>query len=314
MSFAEVCSYTAFVHAISGATGGSIAMTTFYPLDVIRTYQQNGINIIDIFKKEGIDVFYRGLQSTLISLYVSNFVFFYSNNLLKVLVRRATKADVTVLRNLVIASLAGVVNVLTTCPLWVANTRLKLQSKKSEEERKYNGLVDCMQKIIRTEGLSTLWSGVGASLMLVSNPTINFVAYDKVKSLFIKHVQSRGRKSLSPVEIFIAGAIAKALATILTYPIQLAQTRQRSGAGHGHGRATPTKKEEPGKQAQYKNMFDVLWKVYQTDGIEGWFSGLQAKLLQTVLMAAFHFLCYEQIKYFIFKILSQPATLPDKTH
>lgn len=40
MSVAEVFSYEAFVHAISGTAGGAAAMSLFYPLDVIRTHMQ----------------------------------------------------------------------------------------------------------------------------------------------------------------------------------------------------------------------------------------------------------------------------------
>jgi len=298
----EVFSYTAFVHAVSGATGGSIAMTTFYPLDQIRTFQQ--INpkgsIIKLVREEGIEVLYRGLKATLISLYASNFVYFCSNNLLKVLLRRYTgKKEISVVQNLIIASLAGVVNVLTTCPLWVANTRLKLQSKRGNDvKHRYDGLFDCLQKMIKEEGIETLWSGVWASLMLVSNPTINHVAYDSVIGVLLRRALVAGRKSLTPFEYFLAGAIAKAIATIFTYPIQLAQSRQRSGHS-SHGASI-----KPGEQSAAKtNILTVLYKVYESDGILGIFSGIEAKLLQTVLTAAFHFMCYEQIKNIIFSIL-----------
>jgi len=307
----EVFSYEAFIHAVSGAMGGSIAMTTFYPLDVIRTYQQNDRTwtTLKIIKEEGLDALYRGLQATLISLYASNFVYFYTNNLLKVLVRRATNKEVTVPQNLLIASIAGAINVLTTCPLWVANTRLKLQRKKAEHERKYSVFIDCLLKISREEGIKGLWSGVLASLILVVNPTINHVVYDWVKAIFEKRALSLGKKGLTPIEIFVAGAIAKAIATLVTYPIQLAQSRQRSG-GHGHGRAPPIKnvhesEKRDGKPVHHNNLFAVLWEVYLSDGFLGLFSGLEAKLLQTVLMAAFHFLCYEQIKFVIFHILTK---------
>lgn len=93
------------------------------------------------------------------------------------------------------------------------------------------------------------FSLLGSSLMLVSNPTINFVVYDKVKQVIDNHAKSAGRKYLTSFEIFMTGtlnelndwflfclpscshwvgAIAKALATILTYPIQVAQSRQRA--------------------------------------------------------------------------------------
>jgi len=292
-SLADVFSYTAFIHAVSGATGGSIAMTTFYPLDQIRTYQQ--INpkgsLLKLVQEEGIEVLYRGLRATLISLYASNFVYFYSNNLFKVLLRRYTQTkEITVGQNLIIASLAGVVNVLTTCPLWVANTRLKIQSKKGSEH-KYDGMIDCLNKIAKDEGIATLWSGVWASLVLVSNPTINHVVYDSVVGVLFRRAFANQRKTLTPFEYFLAGAIAKAVATIITYPIQLAQSRQRSGKGD-HGHKSPS------------NILSVLLKVYAEDGILGIFSGIEAKLLQTVLTAAFHFMCYEQIKSIIFSILT----------
>jgi len=207
-----------------------------------------------------------------------------------------------VAQNLIIASLAGVVNVLVTCPLWVANTRLKIQSKKSGKDvKQYDGMIDCLQKIGKEEGIVTLWSGVWASLMLVSNPTINHVVYDSAIGVLLRRAFSNGgRKNLTPLEFFLAGAVAKAAATIVTYPIQLAQSRQRSG----------TEKREKGDQVKLSNIFTVLFKVYQSDGMMGLFSGIEAKLLQTVLTAAFHFMCYEQIKFIIFSILSPRPQKP----
>jgi len=111
---------------------------------------------------------------------------------------------------------------------------------------------------------------------------------------FLGELFTLGRKNLTPFEYFAAGAVAKAAATILTYPIQLAQSRQRSGQEN----------KRKGEQVKISNIFTVLYKVYESDGIMGLFSGIEAKLLQTVLTAAFHFMCYEQIKYIIFSILS----------
>lgn len=123
-------------------------MTVFYPLDSIRTLIQVGrdkggvfATAQDMVKKDGLTSFYAGLSPVLQSLAVSNFVYFYANNLLKVLLRRFTQTkevnssstcslsdfQISVVQNLAIASTAGVINVMLTCPLWVANTRLRLQ-------------------------------------------------------------------------------------------------------------------------------------------------------------------------------------------
>jgi len=296
-----VFSYEALVHAIAGTAGGSTAMTLMYPLDQIRTYLQvkKATSTLEgtkaLLKEDGFVGLYRGLGSVLISLAVSNFVYFYANNLLKVLIKKYTKEQVTVIQNLFIASVAGVINVLLTCPLWVANTRLKLQFKGSgkrdsgKEIKPYKGMYDCLARVAKEEGILALWSGTIASLILVSNPTINFVVYDKIRQIWVSAAKKQGR-SLTSVEIFVNGAIAKAVATVLTYPIQVAQTRLRA-----HGKESETKEK-------YTSTFDVLLKLYKSDGLFGWFAGMDVKLVQTVLTAAFQFVCYEHIKAFIFYV------------
>jgi adenine nucleotide transporter 17 len=312
MSLSEVFSYSALVHASAGTAGGSTAMTVFYPLDAIRTRIQSGkdsTSVTETFstmvKEDGIANFYAGLRPVLISLGVSNFVYFYANNLLKVLIKRATQKDVTVLQNLFIASVAGVINVMMTCPLWVANTRLRLQRRNagasSSGKKPYDGMLDALTRIAQEEGVLSLWNGAQASLLLVSNPTIHFVVYDKVMSIFSARANALGRTSLTSGEIFMAGAVAKTCATIVTYPIQLAQTRLRNAASK---QKKAKKGEESGSDREvYANTLDVLLKVYSKNGVLGWYAGLNIKVVQTVLTAAFQFLCYEQIKDIIFKLL-----------
>jgi adenine nucleotide transporter 17 len=293
MSLSEVFSYEAFVHAISGTAGGSAAMTLFYPLDVIRTHQQvHKGSISQLIQEEGAGTLYRGLSGVLISLGCSNFVYFYTNNLLKVLTKRYTgQKNVTIPQNLLIATLAGVVNVLVTCPLWVSNTRLKLQSNKSQEgSRPYKGMKDALTRISKEEGLEALWGGTASSLMLVSNPVIHFVVYDKVKSIFSK---SGTKKVLSSGEIFLIGAIAKALATIITYPIQVAQSRQRA--------------LKDKQSSTFASTFKILYDIFKKDGVLGWFAGMNVKLVQTVLTAAFQFMCYEKIQETIFSVMGNPG-------
>lgn len=271
-------------------------MSLFYPLDVIRTHKQvHKGSIMELIQKEGWESMYRGLSAVLISLGFSNFVYFYTNNLLKVLVKKYTgQKNVTIPQNLAIATLAGVVNVLVTCPLWVANTRLKLQSSKPEDGGKhYTGMWDALTRIAKEEGTEALWGGAASSLLLVSNPVIHFVVYDKVKLVIGKRAQAAGRKYLTSWEIFWTGAIAKALATFFTYPIQVAQSRQRANADKS--------------SSKLANTIKILRDIFKKDGVLGWFAGMNFKLVQTILTAAFQFLCYEKIQQTIFAIMGQPV-------
>lgn len=83
--------YDALAHATAGTGGGFAAMTTFYPLDHIRTHlqisksdQRSTIEKIrELIERDGISSLYSGLGPILFSLAVSNFVYFYSYNALK---------------------------------------------------------------------------------------------------------------------------------------------------------------------------------------------------------------------------------------
>ena len=91
----------------------------------------------------------------------------------------------------------------------------------------YTGMYDCLRRIIKEEGLGTLWNGVYPSLILVTNPTIQFFVYEQCRR-FIETVALKQKRPITALEFFMSGAIAKATATFLTYPLQLAQSQLRT--------------------------------------------------------------------------------------
>lgn len=81
---------------------------------------------------------YRGIVPVLESLCTSNFVYFYTFNGLRYLRSSESRSAAG---DLLFASIAGIVNVLTTTPLWVVNTRMKMEGVKSNLNRKYKNLL-----------------------------------------------------------------------------------------------------------------------------------------------------------------------------
>ncbi|XP_071538253.1 peroxisomal membrane protein PMP34-like [Panulirus ornatus] len=231
---------------------------------------------------------YRGLLPVIESLYCSNFVYFYTFHALK----RIANEDKSVLRDLFFGMVAGSVNVMTTNPLWVVNTRLKMQGAKLQgnqhnTSRRYKGIVDGLAHVGREEGLTGLWSGACSSLILTINPAIQFMAYEAMKNQ-LQNVY--GSQQLNSLVVFSVGAAAKAIATILTYPIQLVQAKQR----HGHNyEGLPQK----------AGLFSIILYIIRKHGFRGLFKGLEAKILQTVLTAALMFVFYEKIAGIVFTIL-----------
>ena len=112
-----------------------------------------------------------------------------------------------------------------------------------------------------------------------------------------------GTLSLSPLEAFVLGAFAKAVATILTYPLQLSQVilrlqrknLQPSTGNHSIERdGSSSKKYHDEEEVAYRGTLHCLSTQYSSGGLQALFQGLNAKLLQTVLTAAFTFVTYEQ--------------------
>ncbi|XP_045495555.1 peroxisomal membrane protein PMP34 [Colias croceus] len=269
----SLLSYETLVHALAGATGSVVGMAAFYPLDTLRSRQQvedsNKLQgsvwelVLKLAKEEGFDSLYQGLCPVLQSLSVSNFVYFYTFHAL----RRSSVGNSSALKDLLFGVVAGSINVLITSPLWVVNMRMKFN------KNLYNSLFEGLCDVFNNEGVKGLWSGTLPSLLLVSNPAIQFMVYESIKRNLV------AIKRFDTYSAFLTGAIAKAIATTLTYPIQLVQSRLRVGKS-------------------LKPLYDEV-----TSNPLVLFRGLEAKIMQTVMTAALMFLIYEKIVRLVLTIM-----------
>ncbi|XP_028311495.1 peroxisomal membrane protein PMP34 [Gouania willdenowi] len=296
-------SYETLVHAVAGAMGSATAMTVFFPLDTAKSRLQvdekrksksTPLMLAEIAKEEGLQSLYRGWFPVISSLCCSNFVYFYTFNALKKATAAAGPGGSQPGKDLLMGVAAGVVNVLLTTPMWVVNTRLKLQGVKFRNEElhqtHYKGIYDAFCQIISNEGVGTLWNGTLPSLILVLNPAVQFMFYEAMK----RRAGQGGRK-ISSAQIFAIGAIAKAVATTATYPLQTVQAILRFGQYRSDG--------EGGVLGSLSNILTLLMDRIRRNGVLGLYKGLEAKLLQTVLTAALMFVIYEKITAATFKLM-----------
>ncbi|CAL4083361.1 unnamed protein product, partial [Meganyctiphanes norvegica] len=297
MSKGGLFSYTNLVHAVSGGCGSAVAMTALYPLDTVRTRLQledsqrkKGIAAMlqEIYNNEGLQGLYRGWAPVIESLYCSNFIYFYTFHGLK----RVANTEGSIIKDLLMAMVAGSINVLTTTPLWVVNTRMKMQGAKVEghqtlQHRKYKGLVDGLFRIGHSEGIGGLWSGTLSSLILVINPAIQFMAYEDSAALGMDafSVWYLRRVTLCP-----SCATTHSTGTVLLGNIRVTQFKRQYRTIAVY-RCLP---QERGFSA---------WDAYRNFGFAGLFKGLHAKILQTVLTAALMFVAYEKIAAVVFAVL-----------
>ncbi|XP_018801873.1 PREDICTED: peroxisomal membrane protein PMP34 [Bactrocera latifrons] len=306
----QVFSYESWIHAVSGAAGGCIAMSTFYPLDTVRSRLQledpdkNGearstVKVLkEIITGEGFQALYRGLGPVIQSLCISNFVYFYTFHSLKALTVYSKQQSA--LKDLFLGTIAGIINVFTTTPFWVVNTRVRMRNvagTSDDVNKHYNNLISGLLYVAKTEGIRGLWSGTIPSLMLVSNPALQFMMYELLKRNLTKFTGTE----ISSLGFFLIGALAKAFATVLTYPLQLVQTKQR------HRTNTTQENNKSAPASNDASMMAIMLNILQHQGFKGLFRGLEAKILQTVLTAALMFMIYENISSTVKVLLNRTS-------
>jgi adenine nucleotide transporter 17 len=288
-------SVESFLQAACGALGSFVSMTLLHPFEISRTRLQVDPKlvprssiplIISISKKEGLSALYQGWASLMLALSTTNFVYFFTFHWL----RSIQDINSGIANDFLCAATAGVLTVLVTNPLWVVNIRFKLAKNKSQkgenkQKQNYTSIVNCLTEIIRLEGFKTLWSGTSSSLLLVTNPTIQFAAYEALKrstwfSIFFGENHH--------ICHLLNGALAKFLATVATYPLQVVQTQRRAGVLTNDSNG---------------NILRQIVYMIQKDGIYVLFSGLEAKLTQTCLNAAVLFLAYEELANKVFTLV-----------
>jgi hypothetical protein len=160
-----------------------------------------------VLKDEGVLGFYKGLVSGLVGMGASwSSYYYYYNVLQRIMVQRNTRAGdgpLSNLANLLVATGAGTITCCVTNPLWVVNTRIKL---KGPEENKVpptitqhhspphppthpppslptQGLFVELATLAREEGYRGLFQGLIPSLVLVSNPAVQFMFAEWLKRL-----------------------------------------------------------------------------------------------------------------------------------
>jgi hypothetical protein len=162
--------------------------------------------------------------------------------------------------------LASAVVIVILSPLWTISTRLVKDKTKS--------FWAVLKQIYSNEGIAGFFKGATLSLVLTMNPVIQYTCYEYLKKRF---------KSSAFVAHFMFGAIAKFIATLLTYPMQTIRTRLQLN--------------EKENKSMWADLFEVLSndrKTIITTFITT-YNGFFSKCVQTVLNSAIILSLHEKI-------------------
>ncbi|XP_042044296.1 peroxisomal nicotinamide adenine dinucleotide carrier-like isoform X2 [Salvia splendens] len=227
----------ALINGLAGAGGGIIAQLITYPLQTVNTRQQTERDpkkerrkigtleqMYQVVKQEGWERLYGGLAPSLVGTAASQGVYYYFYQIFRnkaeatALERKRNgfgDGSVGMLSSLVVAAMAGCVNVLLTNPIWVVVTRMQTHTKKSQPNS--TGLLSpedvipsavepppfgtslAIQEVYGEGGVFGFWRGVLPTLIMVSNPSIQFMLYETL----LKKLKKRRLSSNKGNNIFV---------------------------------------------------------------------------------------------------------------
>jgi solute carrier family 25 (peroxisomal adenine nucleotide transporter), member 17 len=260
--------------AIAGASAGLFGLLIMYPLDTYKSRKQ-------ISNQSELKNLYDGLGIGLISEAAQQAAYYFFYSWLKK--KWMGKSQSTIIA-LGVGAVAGVLNMALTSPLSTIHARMQTARFKREMS-----IIDHIKEIWKKEGILGFWSGFSTSVILVINPSITFYCFESLKKYAAKFT------SLGSGWLFLYGALAKLIATVITYPLILAKTRLQTD-----------------KEKVYKGILDLYVKIVRANGFKGLYSGMNSKLLQTCISSAIKFMMkdlFDGLAFFIvLKFLASKKT------
>lgn len=138
--------------------------------------------------------------------------------------------------------------------------------------KNYQGIVDAVRRIYREEGMCAFFRGLSVSYLGLTETAIQFTCYDMLKRGLYKR-----NEEPSKLTLFGTAALAKLIATTLTYPHEVVRTRMR----------------ERTEGKEYASIISSFKSVWKHNGFRGLYAGYEAHVCRTVPNAAIMFLIVE---------------------
>lgn len=284
-------------------------------------------DVAELVSSRGWTALYAGLRPSLLGTAVSQGVYFYLYSLLRdAAVARAAAAAAAAARargvkppraggaggggappplsvgaSLLVAFLAGCGNVLLTNPIWVVATRMQAAAKASPPEEASGVVlpprrvtaVGVARELVAEGGPAALWRGVAPSLVMVANPTVNYMFYEALVARASARRVAKGLAAKpSAGDVFAASAAAKLGATILTYPLLLVKSRLQAAGKH------------TAAERRYAGTGDAVVRIWREGGLPAFYAGLRTKIVQSILAAALLMAIKEEVATGVRRVLA----------
>ena len=180
--------------------------------------------------------------------------------------------------NALAGSLSGMISAVALAPLDVVKTRLMIQRVpyhpkhfthvpptpgappiQHQHHQEFRGILGTMRHMIKTEGITSLYKGLGTNLMgYVPNWAVYFTIYESCKDRF---KNSDLLKDHEHVNHMLSSMTSGFFTSFITSPIWVIKTRMQTQV-----------------EKQYRNTFHAFREIINKEGVRGLYRGLLPSL------------------------------------
>ncbi|GAT29254.1 mitochondrial 2-oxodicarboxylate carrier protein [Aspergillus luchuensis] len=180
-------------------------------------------------------------------------------------------------------AVAGVSEILVMCAFPTLNRRTpsshQLQKGTAVAgEEYYNGMFDCLRKIVKNEGFSRLYRGISAPILMEAPKRATKFAANDSWGAFYRNLFGAEKQTQSLA--ILTGATAGATESFVVVPFELVKIRLQDRASAG----------------KYNGMLDVVKKIVAAEGPLAMYNGLESTLWRHILWNSGYFGCIFQVR------------------
>ncbi|KAI3612737.1 mitochondrial carrier protein rim2 [Moniliophthora roreri] len=254
---------------------------------LLYNFVETGHILRTIYQQESPRALFKGLGPTLVGVIPARSINFYTyGNGKQIIAHQFNNGKENSYVHLAAAAIAGIATGTATNPIWVVKTRLQLASVvkgvdadiASTIERggvgRWGGSWLMIKKIMREEGVRGFYKGLSASYLGVTEGTIQWVLYERLKKM-------TDGTQLEWLGMLGSAGTAKCVASLITYPHEVIRTRLRQPKVDGVMR--------------YTGLIQTLRLVIKEEGAKALYGGLSAHLMRVVPNAAVMYSIYEGV-------------------
>jgi hypothetical protein len=262
---------------MAGLGSGILARTLVYPCDVVKLLVQVdsedrgfGLSCQDLYHRGGIRAFWTGnLVSIVNQGFYTGIKFFVIKEMRSWF---GSEIKTNNWERAFTGALAGVVAQTALYPMDFLRTRMIVYPNR------YTSFFQATARVAQEEGFLSLWTGLTPTIVgSIPYEGSQYLVYDRLREMYVLHTQCR---HVRPFANAVLGGIAGIVSQSVAYPFETVRKLMMLTDLSGH--------------KIYRSMTECFLKVYETEGMNGFFKGLGLNTLKVIPFSALQYTLYDE--------------------